>query len=631
ENIVGRVIEDPAVRLSDIAMITPEERDELLYGFNDTAVDYPKESTLVSLFEEQVRRTPDAIALEHNDISITYKELNERTNQLSRYLRLKGFEEGSVIGLMIERSIEQIVGIIGILKAGNGYLPLDSSLPKKRIDYMLLDSNTTALIVDKENILYPDLVEVINIKSDKINKRGKNNLGLSIPSNSLVYVIYTSGSTGTPKGVMVNHRSIVNLVYSQQVLFGINETDRILQFSTIVFDASVEQLWLALTNGLPLILADKAIMLDRSLFNDCLLTHKVTHLHATPSFLEVIFLDKPNFIRRVVSGGEECTSDLIERFNSSYDFYNEYGPTETTVTSIVCRIDELSQGNRIPIGKPISNTQVYILDSFRTLLPKGTIGELYIGGDGLSMGYLNNEKLTNEKFVPNPYRDGEFMFRTGDLVRWLHDGNMQFLGRIDNQVKLRGYRIELGEIENYLLSHVGVEDSVVSVIEEQGDNYLVGYYVSKEELSSSDLRRHLLLHLPNYMIPSYYIHLNNLPLTSNGKVDRKALPDPVFTASVDYVAPSNNIEEQLVGIWSDVLKLDRGSIGVTQGFFALGGNSLSAMVLVNKINKEFEVLLPLREIFSHQDIRSLGQYLSGSERSLYRSIPVAPEKGHYAL
>ncbi|MDW3194572.1 MAG: amino acid adenylation domain-containing protein [Cytophagales bacterium] len=609
-NVVTTIISNPEIRLSHIEVISASEKYQLLHKFNDTKADYPREETLASLFDRQVRATPDNLALIHNQIEISYRELDEKSNRLAYLLKSKGVGEGSVIGLMLDRSVGMIIGLLGILKAGGTYLPLDTSQPEKRNTDILQQSDATLLLTSThDRFAYESYIDVVTLDEPNIYPGDERDLKISsFSSSGIAYIIYTSGSTGKPKGVMVSHRSVINLVHSQKETFGISDDERILQFSNIVFDASMEQIWLALLSGSTLVLASREVILNHENFNDYISDFNITHLDVTPSFLENLDSDFHPTLRRIVIGGERCKVQIADELWKKYKVYNAYGPSEATVTSIEYLIDR-PLNERIPIGRPINNTVVYVLDVHQQLLPKGVGGELYIGGDCLAAGYLNDKELTREKFVANPFRPGERMYRTGDLARWLPDGNIEFLGRIDDQVKIRGFRIELGETEHHLTSHDQVNKAIVLAKEKDGENFLVAYYVAEEALETMGLRDYLSGNLPDYMVPAYYVHLDKVPLNANGKVDKKALPDAEIGSTYSYVAPSNATEEQLVGIWGEVLKLDKEVIGVTRSFFELGGHSLKATLLVNKIFKEMNVEVPLREVFRESTVHKMAEYI----------------------
>jgi amino acid adenylation domain-containing protein len=603
KKLVSSIISDTNKKIADLEMLPIDEKKKLLYEFNANQLPCPTHKTIVDLFEEQLLKTPDNTAVLWDKKRLTYTDLNEKVNQLANHLMENGVKAHMVVALKMERSLEMIIGLLAILKTGAAYLPIDPSLPGQRILQMLEDSKTMHLLTDEdEQNSYKQFVNVINVHHPEIERCNKNNVRVLINPADVAYVIYTSGSTGKPKGVMIMHSAVINLIASQAELFKITPEERILQFSTIGFDASVEQLWLALLTGAALVLVNKDVITDQGMFNEFLSENHITHLHATPSFLENITLDKHDELKRIISGGEECKVSLAKRLCKEYVFYNEYGPTETTVTATVKQVTEAdTTAIKISIGKPIHNTQAYILGRYKELLPEGTRGELYIGGAGLAKGYLYDEALTQERFVSNPFINGEKIYHTGDIAGWMPDGTLEFFGRIDNQVKLRGFRIELGEIENHLVKYELIKEVVVVLLEQE--QQLVAYYVSENEILTADLKHFLYGELPEYMVPSYFVHLQALPLTISGKLNKKALPVPQLSREPEYVAPSNEVEEKLAEIWAEVLKLEKGIIGTNRNFFELGGHSLRAMVLANKIFKELNVSIPLKEIFEKPTIR----------------------------
>lgn len=615
QKLASAVTNNVDVRISDINIVTEQETHQLLYTINGAKTDYPADKTLIQLFEEQVRRTADNIALVCNEEEVTYAELNDRANQLVYYLRSKGVERGSVVALQADRSVETIVNIIAILKAGGIYVPVDTAQQQARIRHILNESNALFLLTGSgDNMSYGEHITVIAARDGKAYSTPKENMPVRSSSADVAYIMYTSGSTGKPKGVMITHQSVVNLIHAHKHRFNMTEEDRVLLFSPIYFDASVEQLWIALLNGAAAVLVSKEVIMDSNLFSNYIIDHKVTQLYATPSFLEKIELKGQGSLKRVVSGGEDCKPHLVEKFSREYPFYIEYGPTEATVTSVVYRVFGKWEGtNNIPIGRPIDNTSVYILGKNLELLPRGSKGELCIGGKGLAVGYVNNELLTREKFVDNPFVPGERIYRSGDLARWTQDGNVEFLGRMDEQVKIRGFRIELAEIESQLATHSKVKGVIIVVKEKESDKHLVAYYTADEEIEVTEIRSFLSDKLPDYMIPSYYVHLEVMPVTPNGKVDRKALPEPVMKAGGKYAAPINQAQKDLVKIWADVLHLDASVIGVNSNFFDLGGNSLKMISMINRINKEFNVEISAAKMFELPVISSIARFLDSTE------------------
>ncbi|MCP5048761.1 MAG: amino acid adenylation domain-containing protein, partial [bacterium] len=465
----------------------------------------------------------------------------------------------------------------------------------------------------------------------------------------VAYIIYTSGSTGRPRGVMVEHASVVNLAFSQKRHFNIKERERILQFSSISFDASVEQIFITLFSGAALVLMSKDNLMDARQFEIAVARYGITHIHAVPSFLKTLHWENQYQLKRMIAGGDICPVSLAREWHRKCDFYNEYGPTETTVTSIQVRIDILDDSTRkLPIGKPIDNTSVYILDRWERPVPVGVLGELYIGGDGVTRGYLNLVDLTAEKFKPDPFSEGGRFYRTGDLVRWLSDGYIEFLGRIDHQVKIRGYRIEPGEIQNRLSKHSAVNQAIVLAKEDdKKDKYLCAYIVPLDrhiipvkgdivpnrEVTIPGLREFLAKDLPDYMIPSYFVMVENIPLNPNGKIDYKALPAPEVGSNDRYIAPTTPLQMQLVKLWADVLKIEESVIGIDTNFFELGGHSLKATILIAKIHKELDAKVSFNEIFKSPTIKELAEYIDGipGGKKSYTSIEPVEKKEYYPL
>ncbi|MCK4258348.1 MAG: amino acid adenylation domain-containing protein [Halanaerobiales bacterium] len=634
-NILNHVIINPDVKLGEVKLLSDEERDCILYEFNATTSTYPENMTLTRLFEEQVARTPDFPAVVFEDTQLTYDELNKRANQLARTLVAQGVKPDSFVGLMVEPSLEMIVGMFAILKAGAGYLPLDAKYPIERLKFMIDDCKVETLLTQTQFAGKCTFVKTC-ILVDQLDHYGTDyaNLAIKVNTTSLAYIIYTSGTTGMPKGVMIEHRSVVNLVYSQQKRFGMNETDRVLQFSSITFDASVEQIFISLASGAALVLIAKDILLDGKKFEDYVIKHEVTHIHSIPSFLQTITPKEGYHFRRMVSGGDLCLGALVRKWQQRCDFYNEYGPTETTVTSIMFQVRDLAEDDEtVLIGKPIDNTFVYILDKNKRPVPIGVSGELYIGGAGIAREYYNQPKLTGDRFLSNPFILGEKIYRTGDVARWRRDGNIEFIGRADYQVKIRGFRIEPGDIEHQLSTHPKIKAVVVvAKDDEKGEKALFSYYVAEKKLHGSILREYLEEKLPEYMIPAYFVQLDQLPLTANGKIDRNSLVDLdlIISDLPEYVAPRSMVEEKLVQIWQQVLGIQR-PIGITENFFELGGHSLRATALIAKIHKELNVKIPLLIIFKTKTIAELAKYIQSATKNIYSSIQKIEEREHYPL
>ncbi|WP_299637200.1 amino acid adenylation domain-containing protein, partial [uncultured Tenacibaculum sp.] len=498
KTIVSSVLSNPDQLISEITILDKEEKEALLSLSTGVISDViPTNVTVLDLFKDQVKQRGNEIALELGEERLSYKELGIASDCLAAYLQAEGVEKGMMVGLYMERSIEMIIGILGILKSGGSYMPMNPEQPVLRTIHMLSDSGSKHILINCSiaSNFYKDY-KITDLRDSRIFEDYKS-VTPAIIKTEIAYTIYTSGSTGYPKGVLIGHDSLFNYIQGQKTYFEITSKDAILQFSPIYFDASVEQLWLSLTSGARLVLVAKETLLDSKLFVTYLAEKSITHLHSTPSFLSMLSLPENLSLRNIVSAGERCSSSLASKYISSYRFYNKYGPTETTISALEheVTVTDIERGV-IPIGRPIANTQVYILDAYGTVLPKGSVGELYIGGAGVSRGYLNNEGLTREYFVENPFIKGEMMYRTGDLGRWLPEGTIEFIGRKDSQVKIRGHRIELGEIINQVESHAEVGQSVVVVNGIGSDQYLVCYYTSTTGIESSELESYLQEILP---------------------------------------------------------------------------------------------------------------------------------------
>lgn len=623
------IVKEPGRRISELPLLTEPERHQLLVEWNDTAVDYPNHRCIHELFEDQVERTPDAIAVVDQDRQLTYRELNERANQIAHRLMGLGVGPDTLVGLCMDRSSELVMSILGILKAGGAYVPLDADYPLQRLEFMLRDLGLNVLVTQQhlEGRLPRTECTVICLDTDDSLSR---NLSRSNPTTQahpecLAYVMFTSGSTGTPKGVGIQHRSIARLVFgSNYVRFG---PDRVfVLLSTPSFDASTFELWCALLHGARLIVAPVGVP-DSGQLEELLKGNQVTTLWLTTAFFNQLIEDCPQAldgVEEILTGGEALSVPHISKAQTALSrcqqWINCYGPTEGTTFSTCYRIPfgVTPEQVSIPIGRPIANTQVYVLDTYQNPVPIGVSGELYIGGAGLARGYMNRPELTIEKFVANPFseRANERLYRTGDLVRWRADGNLEFLGRMDHQVKLRGFRIELGEIEAILEGSPNVAHSVVVVREDRpGDRRLVAYVVpaSDHPIHLAELRSHLRERLPDYMVPAALVELQSLPLTSSGKVDRRALPAPDDSRpqmDSGYVTPANPIEQQLASIWAEVLGIDE--IGIQDNFFDLGGHSLLAVRLFARIEQSFGRRLPLAVLFQHGTIEHLASLLANS-------------------
>uniref|UniRef100_UPI0032163CAE amino acid adenylation domain-containing protein n=1 Tax=Clostridium sp. TaxID=1506 RepID=UPI0032163CAE len=632
-------------KIKDVKILSEKDAQKILYEFNDTKVDYPKDKTIHELFETQVEKTPDNIAVVFEDKKLTYRELNERANSLARILRDKGVKADSIVGIMVERSLEMIIGLMGILKAGGAYLPIDPNYPKERIEYMLKDSESKILLSKNtlvENIEFDG--EFIDLFNETLFGKNLNNLNKMNNSTNLVYIIYTSGTTGNPKGVMIEHRNLNNLILglNKNIYQKYNRFLRIGLVSPYYFDASVKQIFAAILNGHSLYIVGEEIRRDGEKLFKYYEEKGIEIADGTPMNLKMMInsnLFKKNklAIEHYIIGGEKLKLSVVKDFyryikkNDGPCISNVYGPTECCVDSSVFLIDAktINGLTDIPIGKPMVNYKLYIVNNYNQEMPIGIPGELCISGDGLARGYLNKLELTAEKFVDNPFESGTKMYKTGDLARWLPDGNIEFLGRIDNQVKIRGFRIELGEIENSLMQNESVKETVVVAKENKdGEKYICAYVVTEKALEELNLKSYLKETLPEYMVPSYFVRLEKMPITTNGKLDRRALPEPnLDTALSEYEAPRNEVEETLSKIWSEVLCVDK--VGINDNFFDIGGHSLKATMLMSKIHKELNKEVPLKELFKSPTIKELSKYIASAEENLYSNIEKVGEKEYY--
>jgi amino acid adenylation domain-containing protein len=613
--LVG-ITENPDLSISTLPILTAVEQQQLLVDWNDTQADYPQEQCVHQLFEAQVNKTPDAIAVVCGFEQLTYQELNARANQLAHHLQALGMKTNMFIGLCVERSSEMIVGMLAILKAGGAYVPLDPSYPLDRLNFMISDSQVPILLTQKHLVskLPEQQAVVVCLDADwQCNQHSCENLQSIGKSTDLAYLIYTSGSTGTPKGVMLPHKGLCNLIQMQTKLFEVEPTSRVLQFASLSFDASTWEIFMALGAGATLYIDSKEALLGDALFN-YLQVQEITHVTLPPAALAVLPLKPLPQLKIMIVAGEACSPELIRQWSVGRSFFNAYGPTEATVCATVSTaLDGKIQP--IPIGRPIQNVQIYILDNYLHPLPIGIPGELYIGGVGVASGYFNRPELTIEKFIPNPYSDDADarLYKTGDLARYLPDGNIEYLGRIDDQVKIRGFRIELGEVEAAISKHSSISQvTVVDREDKPGNKQIVAYVVlqSDQEISSNEIRIFLKGKLPDYMVPAMVVCLDELPLTPNGKIDRKALPTPDFTQlqAEEYVAPRNEIEKSLAEIWAQVLGLGR--VGIYDNFFELGGHSLLATQLMSRVRQTFGVEMPLRKLFENNTINALATQIN---------------------
>ena len=615
------IVADPDRRLSELPLLTARERHCLLTELNNTRVAHQENVLLHELFEAQVERTPGAVALEYEGDRLSYGELNQRANQLAHHLQSLGVGPEVLVGLCVERSLEMVVGLLGILKAGGAYVPLDPSFPQARLAYMIADSGMRVLVTHRQldQSLPERPASIVHLDSDWERIAGQDTTHTKLPETrpkDLAYVLYTSGSTGKPKGVAIPHSAVVNFLRSMQREPGFSSQDRLLAVTTLSFDIAGLELYLPLVSGGTCVIASREDNYDPARLMERIRESQCTLMQATPAtwraLIEAGWEGSKNL--KLLCGGEALPGDLAAALlPRCAELWNMYGPTETTIWSTIHRV--MSANGPVPIGRPIANTQVFILDGHRQLVPTGIVGELYIGGTGLARGYLARPELTAERFVESPFEPKARLYRTGDRARWLADGTLECLGRVDNQVKIRGFRIEPGEVESALVRHPAVGQCVVVARENShGEKILAAYLEPRPHQPApqvSALRQHLAHDLPAYMIPSAFIVLDQLPLTPNGKIDRNALPAPSFDPvriARESLAPRTETEQALAAIWNEVLKV--GGVGVHDNFFDLGGHSLLVIRAVARIRDVFEVELLPSSFFAHPTVAGLARVLA---------------------
>lgn len=646
QTLLEGMVANPHQRLEQLSILTPAERNYLLVEWNDTQTQYPQTKCIHELFESQVEQTPDAVAVVFANQHITYRELNHKANQLAHHLQTLGVRPEVMVGICVERSFEMVIGILGILKAGGAYVPLDPQLPQERLAWMLEDANLQVLVTQLPltTKLPPHLAQIVCLDDDIWQTMPEVTNPLNITSlANLAYVIYTSGSTGTPKGVSIEHRSLVNFTQAAVTEYEITPQDRILQFASISFDAACEEIFPCLVQGATLVLRTDQMLASLSIFLEKCCQQSISVLDLPTAFwhqltteLSTSKLALPKSLRLVIIGGEKALPYQVMAWHqggqSQIRLVNSYGPTEATVVATICELAATNIQGEVPIGRPIANVETYILDANLQLVPIGIAGELYIGGLGVARGYLHQPKLTDEKFISNPFKLGSRLYKTGDLGRYRQDGQLEFLGRIDNQVKIHGFRIELGEVETRLEQHPHVDQAVVVLRDDEiGNKRLVAYVspCSQKILTSTELRGFLQQKLPSYMLPSAFIILSNFPLTPNGKVDRQALPEPATLRpelEVGYVMPQTELETTIAAAWHKILKIE--NIGIHDNFFELGGHSLLIAKLHSQLNGIIPTDFSILDLFRYPTISTLAEYLSeaNNQASSIQETHIATEK-----
>ena len=614
--LLSTIVKEPSQKIDLLPMLTASEQHQLLVEFNDTSVAYPKEKSIIDLFEEQVIKAPDKIAVIFEQEQLTYKELNDKANQLAHYLKQRGVKEETLVPVCIERSPEMLVGILGVLKAGGAYVPIDPDYPFERIQYMLVDTQAKLVVSSKQSSIKLSVIEAVEIIKvddaiETISKQSTDNLQIIIKPENLAYVIYTSGSTGKPKGVMIEQRSVVNLLASIAAKVQFASNDIFLSVTTYSFDICYLELYMPLIYGGKLIIIPREIASDGYRLSESISYHRPTHMQGTPSTWQLLLdAEWENKERiKMLIGGEAVKEDIKNALTDKGSVWNVYGPTETTIWSA---IKQLKQEEKVSVGTPIANTDIYILNKKHQLTAIGIAGEICIGGAGLARGYFNLPTLTSEKFINNPYGKevSSRLYKTGDWGRWLPDGNIECLGRIDDQVKIRGYRVEPEEIEIVLLQSGLVKQAVVIAKEDQqGNKRLVGYVIVEDFFDKQAAAAYLYRRLPEYMVPALWVELESFPLTPNKKIDKKSFPEPNIGTYLNnqFVLPQTEVEKSLCLIWQQLLHLEK--IGIYDNFFELGGHSLLIMRMSSYIKRTFSVSVPIHVLFQFTTINDLGKYL----------------------
>ncbi len=642
--LLEEVVDIPSKVLAELNILSRDKLYQISSSWNNTTLPLPLDVCVHVLFEDQVKKHPENVAVVFGQQQLTYRELNDKANQLAYYLRDRGVQEETLVAISVERSLDMIIGLLGVLKAGAAYVPVDPSYPFERVQYILEDTQA-ALLLTQEHLVEKFInhrCDVIGLESlgQRLSSHAASVENPKFPTKSthLAYVIYTSGSTGQPKGVAIEHRSVVNRLLWMQLQYQLTTQDKVLQKTSFNFDVSVWEFFWPLQAGAQLVIALPDIHQDPRLIQEAIRFHHISVIHFVPSMLQLFLTNgskECTSLRLIFTSGEALSYEVMQhclRVLPVARLHNLYGPTEAAIDVSHWDCRDFQDKNIVPIGKPIANIQLYILDQFRKVVPVGVPGELHIAGVGLARGYLNKPELTADCFISNPFsteKTNAKLYRTGDLARYLRDGNIEYLGRIDHQVKMRGLRIELGEIEFYLRQYPQVQDVVVIAREEASSQHLVAYIVPKNSAIAGNLvdilTQFLTQKLPNYMIPSIFVLLEKLPLNANGKLDRKALPTPdMYHRSRDdtFVAPQREIEKTLATLWSGLLALPLEQIGIKDNFFYLGGHSLLATKLCTAISHTFKVELPLKVIFDNPKIYDLAQRIDSEKEASKSQVTV---------
>ncbi len=619
-NILNAILENCEVKIADIDMLSEEERNQILYDFNDTKLDYPKNKTIVNLFEEQVAKTPDNIAVVFEDKKLTYRELNEKANQLACKLNSMDIKSGDVVGVCLNRSIELLVSICALFKLGAVYMPMYIGYPKDRLTYMLKNSNAKLLITSSNNKLrnFDDVEKLFIDSINDIDSSCKINLAKNFSSSSTAYIIYTSGSTGKPKGVQISNRNLINFIYAFNKYFGsISSNDIFLSSTNISFDVSIFELFLPILTGAQVVLYPEDVIKNIALYCDIIVNNKITALYIPPNILNEVYdllKDKTVYIKKILVGVEAIRKSTLNKYLKmipDLKIINGYGPTETTIccTAFEYSLDETND-SLVSIGHPLFNNQIFILSTDKTLQPIGVIGEIYVAGDGVGIGYINDSNKTSLNYVPSKYNaTSPTMYKTGDLAKWNSDGTICFIGRNDSQIKISGHRIELNEINHVINSYPNVEKSFSTTYSFGSTTGIVSYFTADRTVSIKDLNAFLQSQLADYMVPNFIIQVSKFPLTSNGKIDKNKLPKNFINSSKEYVEPRNSFENSIVEIWKKLFFIN--NIGINDNFFDLGGDSLIAIKFqIEAMNIGLNITYA--DIFSYPTIKQLSEKSNNS-------------------
>jgi amino acid adenylation domain-containing protein len=648
QNLLSAIVDNPQQTVGELPLLSAAERYQLLVEWNDTAAEYPTDKCIHQLFESQVEKTPDAVAVVFGNQQLTYRELNQQANQLAHYLQTLGVSSGMLVGICVERSLEMIIGLLGILKAGGAYVPLDPNYPQERLHFILEDAQLKVLLTQEQLVAslpqHQAYVVYLDTYWTKIAHNSESNLLNTTTPDNIAYVIYTSGSTGQPKGVLVNHSNVVRLFAATNSWYNFNVEDVWTMFHSYAFDFSVWEIWGALLYGGRLVVVPYLVTRSPASFYQLLCQEKVTILNQTPSaFRQLIQAEQSQIIaddinlRLIIFGGEALELKSLQPWFELHgdrlpQLVNMYGITETTVHVTYRPLSKADLHDTASvIGRQIPDLQVYLLDEYLQPVPIGVAGEMYVGGAGVARGYLNRPELTQQRFISHPFSNNPQarLYKTGDLARYLPNGELEYLGRIDNQVKIRGFRIELGEIEAVLNAHPQIQQAVVIVTEDiPGDKRLVAYLVKSDEfLTNKQIRDFLKQQLPEYMLPSAFVTLDTIPLTPNGKIDKKALLgiSTETISNLEYIPPRNPTEEIIADIFASVLNIQK--VGIHDNFFTLGGHSLLATQVISRVRQAFAVDVPLRNLFAEPTIANLSKIIvENSHSSLVQQLQNNPSE-----